>query len=83
MISYLIHTGVSSNSQIGWMGIVSNSGTRHHSNTCVITCHPTLTFGMQRNETRTALFGPVMFKIGLSGVNSVGVSVHVGKVSGE
>ena len=83
MIAYLVHTGVVSNGRIGWMGITSNDGARHHSDTRVETSCTSLSFQMSPNEVRTALFSPLTFHIGTSGDDGVGLVVHAGKVAGD
>ena len=83
MIAYLVHTGVVSNGRIGRMGITSSDSARHHSDTGVETSRTSLLFRMSSNEVGTALFSPLMFHIGMSGDNSIGLIVHAGKVAGD
>ena len=83
MITYLVHTGVVSDSRIGWMGIASSDGMRHHSNTGVETGCTSLSFRMSPNKVRTVLFSPLMFHISMSGDYGVGLIIHAGEVREE
>ena len=65
------------------MGITSSYSARHHSDTGVKTNCTSLSFQMSPNEVRTALFSSLMFHIGTSGDDSVGLIVHTGKVAGD
>ena len=83
MIAYLIHTGVISNSRIGWMGVTSNNGVGHHSNARVETGCSSLSFWVSQNKVRMALLSPSMLQIGMSGDYGVSLVVHVDKVGDE
>ena len=83
MIAYLVHTGVISNSRIGWMGIASSDGTGYHSNAGVKTSCTSLSLQVSLNKVWMVLFGPLMFCIGTSGDYGVGLIVHAGKVADD
>ena len=83
MIAYLIHTGVISDSRIGWMRVTSNNGTRHHSNAGVETSHPSLLFQVSWNKVWTVLFSPLTLHIDTSGNYGVGLVVYVSKVGDD
>ena len=83
MIAYLIHTGVISNSRIGWMRVTGNNGTRYHSNARVEMGCPSLSFWMSWNKLRMALISPSMLQIGMSGDYGVGLVNHVGKMGDD
>ena len=83
MIAYLVHTRVVSDGGIGWMGITSSYGVRHHSDTRVETSCTSLSFRVSPNKVQTALFSPSTFHIGTSGDDGVGLIVHAGKVAGD
>ena len=83
MIAYLVHTGVVSDGRIGWMGITSSYGVRHHSDTRIKTSCTSLSFWVSPNEVRMALFSPLTFHIGTGGDDGIGLIVHAGKVAGD
>ena len=83
MIAYLIHTGVVSNGRIGWMGITSSDGARHHSNAGIKMGSTSLSFWMSPHKVWTVLFGPLTFHISTSGDYGVGLIIHAGKVREE
>ena len=83
MIAYLIHTGVISDSRIGWMGITSSYGARHHSDTGVETSCTSLSFRVSPNKIRTVLFSPLTFHIGTSGDDGVSLIIHAGEVTDD
>ena len=83
MIAYLIHTGVVSDGRIGWMGVASSDGARHHSDTGVKMSCTSLLFRMSPNEVRTVLFSPLTFHIGTSGDDGIGLIIHAGKVADD
>ena len=82
-MAYLVHTGVISNSRIGWMGVMSSNSTRHHPDGRVETSCTSLSFQMSPNEVRTALFSPLTFHIGTSGDDGIGLIVHAGKMADD
>ena len=80
MIAYLIHSGVISDSRIGWMRVTSANGTRYHPNARVKTGCSSLSFRVSWNKVRMVLFSPLTLHISTSGDYGVGLIVHVGKV---
>ena len=81
MVAYLVHTGVIADGRIGWMRVMGNDGTGYHPNTGVRTSHTPLSFRMRPNKVRMTLFNPLMFHIGASGDDGVGLIVHTGEVT--
>ena len=62
---------------------MSSNSARHHSDTRVETSCTSLSLRMSPNEVWAALFSPLMFHIGMSGDDGVGLIVHAGKVAGD
>ena len=79
-IAYLVHTRVVSNSRIGWMGVTSNDGVRHHPNARVETSLASLSFQVSWNKVWMVLCSPLTFHIGMSGDDGVDLIIHAGKM---
>ena len=83
MIAYLIHTGVISDSGIGWVRVASSDGMGHHSSARVEMGCTSLSFRVSSNKVQTALFSPSAFHIGVSGDYGVGLVIHASKVGDD